>query len=200
MWKVLSLMLILVSPMFGAESIQAQLNTSGINFKKDVSEETITAFYEMAVTEYQYSNFGFSRDLFTAIVQQTKNQPGAYYFLGKIYEEVAQFKNIEMSKQCYLNAAVNKKLYTNFRQQSYLALIRLTDNAETAIKYAEASSKIATSNEAKQAFVLAYHKKYEKSGDETLLSKADDLTRQMNQQYFDPPSFTNTTEQVNLRK
>lgn len=200
MWKVLSMMLFLTSSILSADSIPAKINSSGINFQKDITEETITIFYEMAVSEYEYSNFGYSRDLLTAIIQKSNKQPGAYFFLGKIYEEVAQFKNIDMSKQCYLNAAVNKNLNVGFRQQSYLALIRLTDSDNLAIKYATASAKIAISNESKQAFVLAYHKKYEKTGDEELLSKADALTRQMNEQYFNGSDITNNTEQVNLTK
>jgi len=199
MWKVLILSLTLISSILAAETVEFQINTSGIAFQKDITADTINTFYQMAEAEYKYSNFGLSRDLFTAIIQKTNAHPEAYFFLGKIYEEVPQFKNAEMSKQCYLNAAVNKKLDVATRQQSYLSLIRLTDNTELSIKYAIASGKIATTDESKQAMILAYHKKYEKTGDEDLLSKADNLSRQMNEKFFEQPAVVNT-QQVNLRK
>lgn len=206
MWKALMVLLAFTTPTFAEDSVEvvrAKMNTSNMNFNKSVSEHTIEVFYEVGIDEYQYSNFGFARDIFTAITQQTNSHPGAYFFLGKIYEEVAVFKNIELSKQCYLNAAINKTLAATIRQQSYLALIRLTENPEVAIKYAQSSSQIASSDLAKQGLILAYHKKYEKTGDETLLGKAEDLTKQMNQRYFDGSVFTesqNAAEQVNLVK
>ena len=201
MWKILTLCLALVTPVFAHAA--ETLNHSGINFSEKISDDTVKLFYEMAVDEYNYSNYGFSRDLFTAIVQHGKQQPGAYLYLGKIYEEVAIFKNVELSKQCYLNAATSKSLLSTMRQEAYLALIRLTDDSDMAIKYAKASSRIATSDESKQALILAYHKQFSKTGDEAFLTKAEDVARDMNSRYFEVPNqFTSeqNTQQVNLQR
>ncbi len=199
MWKVFLLCVLAVAtPTFAADK---DLNQTKINFTANVSEDTIQAFYSMAVSEYEYSNFGFSRDLLTAIVQKTNKQPGAYYFLGKIYEEVAQFKNLDIAKHYYLSAATSKKLAIHLRQGSYLALIRLTDNADLAIKYAKDSGKIGESDDSKQALVLAYHKQFEKTGDENLLVKVQQVTKKMNAKFFEfPDMLDNNIQQVNLVK
>ena len=203
MWKIFLLCLTITTPTFAADK-SSELNQSKVNFVSNIRDDTLKCFYDLAISEYDYSNFGFSRDLFSAIIQKTSKQPGAYFFLAKIYEEVNQFKNVDMAKQYYLSAAISKSLAPHMRQESYLALIRLTDNADLAIKYAKASGKICNSDESKQALILAYHKQFDKTGDEDLLVKVEQVTRQMNQKLFDFPSDIATQgeaiQQVNLQK
>ena len=186
MLKALMVCLAIASPAFADSTIkfqnidQATLNQSKIIFSKNTTEDTLVAFFDMGVQEYNYSDFGFAKDIFQAITVKTTKIPSCYLYLGKIYETVAQFKNEGIARQCYLAAATAKNLDVSSRQQSYLALVRLTDDSKLAIRYAKASNDLLNSETAKQSMVLAYQKNYEQTSDETSLNKAESITRQMN--------------------
>lgn len=185
MLRTLVLLMLLSSTIFAKNE---NMNKSSIQIKADTTEETVQIFYEFAVNEYEYANYGFSRDIFTAISNRSSKYPGCYYFLGKIYEEVALFKDPIMSKQCYLKAATSKELASHLRQDSYAALIRLTEDPEIAMKYAEASFKLGDSDNSKVALILAYHKKYDKTRDESYLDRADIVNRSMTDRFFNGSS------------
>jgi len=181
---------------------EAPYNKSNVRFTKDAPEKTLKMFYEFAVDEYEYANYGFSRDLFVGLSVQSDKYPGCYYFLGKIYEEVALFKDLTLSKQCYLRAATSKKLASHLRQDSYIALIRLTDDPDIAIKYALDSNKLEDSDIAKKALILAYHKKYDNTRDEAYLTRAEVVNRSMNDRFFNQntqPTILFNSSMVNGR-
>lgn len=198
MWKVFLLCLAITTPTLAADD---KINASNIGWVKNTPDDVVDMFFDLAISEYQYSNFGFSRDLFVSIVQHTNKKPASYFYLGKIYEEVTQFRSVDLSKQNYAIAATNNTLAAFMRQQSYSALIRLTDDADLAIKYANESVKLGESPESNHALILAYQKKFEKTGDTSLLAKADKVNKKINAKFFDfPENFEAKTQQVNLTK
>jgi TPR repeat protein len=180
MLRILLAILLLSSMAFAKPPI----NKSGINFSKDIQEETVKIVYEFGVEEYNYANYGQALDFFTAIVNRNSNYPGAYYYLGKIYEEVALFKDETLAQQCYLKAATDKNLAIFMRQEAYSGLIRLTTNTELAMKYAKASFKLGESETSKKSMIAAYHKQYNKTGDVDYLNRAEIVNRTMTDKYF----------------
>lgn len=162
------------------------LNKTGISLSKNIKEETVKIFYQFAVDEYNYANYGQAMDIFTSIVNRSSGYPGSYFYLGKIYEEVALFKDETLSQQCYLKAATDKVLPLHMRQDAYAGLIRLTESPELAMKYAKASFKLGDSALSKKSLIAAYHKNYNKTGDEDFLSRAEIVNRSMTDPYFQP--------------
>lgn len=195
MLKMLLICLAITSPVFA----DTTLNQSKVSFGNgDIDQSTFDSFYKLAVEEYNYSDFGFARDIFQAITTRTNKIGGCYFYLGKIYENVAQFKDLTLAKHFYLDAAKSNHLDINSRQQSYLALIRLTDDAKLAIKYAKSSTAIAESNVSKQCLILAYQKQYDQTGDEASLEKSEIVSQALDTQYF--PAVDTSVQQVNLVK
>ena len=185
MFKILAMSLMLS---LGQGILPAADNVSRINFTKDISADTINTFYEFAIEEYNNSNYGFSRDLFTAITNRTTVHPECYYYLGKIYSEVPTLKDKVLANIYFLRAANSLNLDTHIRQEAYLALAKMSNNDDVALRYAKDSLDLINNDKAKKALVSIYQKKYEKTKDKNYLDRASIVMQSLNMSW--EPSST----------
>jgi hypothetical protein len=172
------------------------INKSGINMPREIQEETVKVFYQFGIDEYNYANYGQALDIFTAIANRSNTYPGAYFYVGKIYEEVALFKDETLAQQFYLKAATSTRLAAFMRQEAYAGLIRLTDNTDLAMKYAKASFKLGESETSRKSLIAAYHKQYNKTGNVDYLERAEIVNRTSTDKYFQPMEEATNTNYV----
>jgi len=166
-----------------------------INFQKDISPDTIKLFYSFAVDEYEYANYGFSKDLFQEIANKSSDFPGTSFYLAKIYSEVPMFRNIVLAKQYYLKVTIDKGVTKNQLQETYLALAGLTNNSDLQLEYAKKAFFIQKDENSQRSLIAAYQKKYDQTQESRYMTGANIVMKSL-----DKPSdvrFNNAVKTTN---
>lgn len=146
-----------------SSTLNSNYKSAGTYDLKEVPEETIAIFYDMAMKEYYGSNFGYCADMLTAITEKTDKYPMAFFYLAKIYKDVPTMINHEKSKGnilCFIELAKEAKMDSSFITSSYDDLIDMERSPELCMKYARMALGVASDMMSIQCMAKASEKMF----------------------------------------